>query len=80
MTEYERTLKFLKEQRAMLDLVIKTMEYVDQQRLHNKRVQKKYEECRAKLCAYCGKTMCDGCKFKPLDDEDLMTATMLSEV
>lgn len=80
MTEYERTLKFLKEQRAMLDLAIKTMEYVNQQRLYLEKVERKYEACRARLCGMCGKTVCDGCKFKPLDDEDLMTATMLSEV
>lgn len=80
MTEYERTLCALKGQRAMLDLAIKTMEHIDQQRLYNERVERRYKECRTKLCALCGKTVCDGCKFKPLDEEDLMTATMLSEV
>ena len=80
MTENERTIQRLKRIRNDLDSAIKTMEYVDAQSRYINRLNRKYEDCRSVLCSICPKSHCDGCRFKPLDDEDLMTATMLSEV
>lgn len=80
VTERDRQIQRIKEYRNVLDAVIKAMEYVDAQNRHIDRLKRKYEDCRSVLCSVCQKSHCDGCRFKPLDDGDLMTAIMLSEV
>ena len=80
MTENERIIQRLKGLCNDLNSAVKAMEYVDVQSRYIGRLKRKYEDCRRVLCSICPKSHCDGCKFKPLDDEDLMTATMLSEV
>lgn len=80
MTENESTIQRLKGLCNDLNSAVKAMEYVDAQRRYIDRLKRKYEDCRSVLCSVCPKSHCDGCKYKTLDDEDLMTATMLSEV
>ena len=80
MTENEMSIQRLKGLCNDFNSAVKAMEYVEAQRRYIDRLKRKYEDCRSVLCSVCPKSHCEGCKFKPLDDEDLMTATMLSEV